>query len=476
MLLTFVESNDGYMTFTDPDGADVWLQDGTFKRLVKFSDLDTHDEWRAFLSAVGGGHDRFLDHLRGMVIDPDEVDELGFCDDCADPILPDEVCSVHSGSDSVCESCFENYFYCSYCEEWEHNDGAVWVGDETYCEGCISNNFSYCDHCEEYYHYDDCHYHSHDCDCDAPAQSFSIRNDGSEPLANDTRADVALPAGELSSEGIEAVRRLLQKYADDNIPLPGFLPNGCTYDSPEYAAYAEACRLAYDEACRLRNKWYELANQIEDIGAKWQTKEGNYTKRLSKFAYKNYGLKVTPDVLSEVGNIGVAHSGGANFGIEVTRNLNLPAYEFAHEGSCWWTDYSEGRCALKNNGGFGLRSFGSYGVTGRAWVMPLKRVNGTFTPTFDTMTPDAFIVFNGYGDLSGYIPARIMAHLAGLTYRKVGFESEPMYVNGESGYLIAAEEIAAEYTDGHINLYLDAHSSLYSHEQAAKATPNQHVA
>jgi hypothetical protein len=36
--------------------------------------------------------------------------------------------------------------------------------------------------------------------------------------------------------------------------------------------------------------------------------------------------------------------------------------------------------------------------------MPMKKNrNGRLTPTFDTLNPDAFVVFNGYGKLSGYV-------------------------------------------------------------------------
>ena len=58
---------------------------------------------------------------------------------------------------------------------------------------------------------------------------------------------------------------------------------------------------------------------------------------------------------------------------ELAERLNLPRGDFAHEGSCWWTDYEHSRCSLKTCGGFGLRTFNGDVVTGRAWVMPLRR-------------------------------------------------------------------------------------------------------
>jgi hypothetical protein len=74
-------------------------------------------------------------------------------------------------------------------------------------------------------------------------------------------------------------------------------------------------------------------------------------------------------------------------------------------------------------------------------------------------------VFNGYGDLSGYVPARIVAHMAGMTYRKIGFDCSPMYVNNNSGYLVASEEIAERYAKaGALHLYTDTHSRLHASE------------
>jgi hypothetical protein len=94
-------------------------------------------------------------------------------------------------------------------------------------------------------------------------------------------------------------------------------------------------------------------------------------------------------------------------------------------------------------------------------------------PTFDTMRAHAFMVFNGYGNLSGYAPARILAHMAGMTYRKVTFtrsmDNGEMYVNGDAGYLVAAEELAEKYTDGRIHMSFAQHADLYETERADAA-------
>lgn len=422
------------------------------------------------------------------------------CDRCANETEADETVSIGNG-DTVCESCSDDFYVgCGYCAETVDVDDTDEISGDTVCTDCRDNNFSWCEGCDEYvdmhrmisvdyytsrcedcvndgWHYcESCDVYyadgdwcegeaCQDCDCESPAQSFHVRNDGHGPLANDTRTSVSLPAGEISAEGIAAISRLIMNHGS-SLPAPAstYAPDGGISD--EYREWRD-----------LRNQWFRLSHSIENIGTTWQGKDGNYTKRLSRYAYKNFGLKVPPAIVSEVGNIGRAHSDGRDVAIEVTRRLNMPAYDFGHEDSCFWQSYFASRCTLKSNGGYGLRSFGELkdyygnaygeGVTGRVWVFPLKLVDGGLTNTFESENPDAFVVFNGYGDLSGYTGARIVAHMAGMTYRKVNFYADPIYVNSEAGYLVAPEEIAKDYTDGTLTLDTSDHSNLYNREVSA---------
>lgn len=459
-------SDDGDYYVTEIDGDEVYLQVGTFKRLVSFHDLDLYGVYRDFQSTHSfprNGNDAFLDHLRNMLIDPEYVDDIVWCDDCDEPEPNgDNMHTTDGGDGMVCESCLQNYIYCEYCSEYRNSDDSVWIESrgERVCEPCVDNYFMYCDNCEEYVDPDD-HYHDDDCDCESPVQRFTIPNDGNDPLANDTALKVTLPAGLISAEGVEQVRRLIQRH--------GLKARDAAFSQGEIGWY-DSRNPAHVAAQNEYVKWYDLSQAVETLDPKWQTKDGNYTKRLSRMAYKTFGVKIPPALLSEIGNIGNANSQGSDYEIEITRNLNLSAAEFGHEDSCYWQSYSSSRCTLKSNGSFGLRSFGERngwdgGVKGRAWVQPLKSVNGELTPTFDAQGADAYVVFNGYGDLSGYAPARIVAHMVGMTYRKIEFSLGEAYINA-GGYLIAPEDIATDYTDGRLNLYVDPHENLYNRELA----------
>lgn len=405
------------------------------EQVAKIDSLDT-DILRELWEELRNTFD-FLTALRERLADPDQADEVVFCEDCDVPVMNEDTTRVERGYRVVCEPCLDEYSTCECCGEYVYSNDMRWtLGDASVCESCIEHDYGYCDDCDGYFHLDYSHEHQHgNCDCEAPHQHFYVRNDGQAPLENDSRARVSLPSGVIDAEGMAKIKVLM----------------------------------------RTSVSW-DAARLVEGVGPVWQQKDGNFTKRLSRAAYKYLGVKVDPAVLSEVGNIASAHSTAVDFDIEVTRNLNLPAEDFYHEESCWWQSYGESRCALKNNGGYGLRTFNDSGnVSGRAWVMPLRADGDTFRPTLDTMTPDAFVVFNGYGALSGYAATRIVAHMAGWTYRKIVFECRPMFVNGDTGYLVAPEDVAQGYTDGSLYLQVDAHARLVDDTPAMPATDKELV-
>lgn len=441
-MLTYQEtSSDLYSTYLDGDGEEVYLAHGSFKRLVDFETIDLNQSWTEYQNdnpKIYYDQQGWLDWLRSSITEPERVDEIRWCDDCAQPLREDDT-NVIFGDGTACESCFGSYTQCQHCDEWV-NDGSEILNGSFACEGCKDNRLSYCDDCDGYYD-SNTEDHDHDekqCDCESPQRQFTVRNDGLPPLIQDQRIAVSLPGGLISEQGMQQISRYLWEWARELEYIQRDVLNGLVY--PE-----------------------ELETHV---GNKWQTGKGNFTKRLSKYVYE-HKVKLPPVVISQIGCIASENSQAVDFAIEVTRNLNLSSSDFGNGGSCWWGSYGSSRCALKSNGGYALRSFDEYNDTsGRAWVMPLKREGDRgLTPTFETIEPDAFMVFNGYGDLCGYAPARIVAHMAGLTYRKIGFLADPMYVNSEVGYLVAPEDIAAHYTDGQLRLSLAEHATLFDSER-----------
>lgn len=462
-MLTLISVEDGFVSFENEDGAEINLTvlGGPLRQVNYRSEIDLSHMWAVATEEYRKTHtgwyvrppfDDFARQVRLAVL-PEEADDAAIvmCESCEDPQWADEAEETRGGH--ACSSCYEdNYYSCDNCGTGGiHRDDVYFVGDNSVCNNCLNNNYSFCEECDEYYHADYSDEHQHGgCDCESPAQHFAMRH-GEGTVANDERFAMTLPAGVISEEGMNTIARLVRNVGYD-----------LTTKNPEI-----------DDVYAERNKWWNLASDVLGMDAQWQTKDGNFTKRLSKLAHKNYALKVTPEMLTQVGNVGRDNSAGADVQVEMTRNLNLSAEDFYHEDSCWWQSYSESRCSLKNNGGIGMRTFdekfGYERVAGRAWVQPLREDDrGELQPTFDAANADAFMVYNGYGDLSGYVPARIVADMYGMTYRKVGFDMSPQYVNNGTGYLVATEEIAQKHPAGsHVRIYADTHSLLHHNEQVA---------
>lgn len=361
--------------------------------------------------------------------------DVEWCEGCDSPFMYGEGTDVDG--QSACEQCADNACTCDRCGCLVTD--LTGVSGQDWCGTCRDNHSAYCDECEDYYDADDTYdveAHKHQCDCAPKRVEFRMVN-GEGFLTNDTRLTVSLPVGVIDEWGIRGVAQELAQVRFE--------------DSFGYGVWP------FDIG------WRAL---LDAVGCDWKTDRGTYPKRLSSYLYKRTGHAVPADVLAKVGKIAKDHSESApSFDIEVTRRLNLPAEEFAHEDSCWWGSYGESRCALKSNGGFGLRSFDDYRVSGRAWVMPLRHTGASYEPTFNAETPDAFVVFNGYGDLDGYTATRIVSQMTGWGYLKTSVCISPMYVNGEAGYLVAPADVLAAAPS--VYLDLDKHSPLDRREALA---------
>jgi hypothetical protein len=358
------------------------------------------------------------------------------CGDCDENYR--DTTSVEDGDREVCESCLQRYEPCDECEELVRDTTTVEDGDRCVCEACIDNYYYWCESCDDYYREEHDH-HREDC-CESPKQEFSLRiKDGS--ISQDERLTVTLPEG-VTSTGFYQIQNLIHSHVH-------------SLEAPP-------------------TDWRRAVEKIhgETIGTEWVTGKGTLPKRISRFLHREAGISLPATVLAEIGNVAKRDARSGEFHVEVTRDLNLDADEFAHGGSCWWTEYAVSRCILKTNGGFGLRCFGKYGsVAGRSWVMPMKRqLSGPIlTPTFNTDDPDAYVVFNNYGDLGEGIGPVVFAHMLGWVPRRIDFSVDDMWVNHDdargirSGHLITPT--AEDFADlPSLRLSIADHSSLYRDE------------
>lgn len=464
--LTLVEELEAHSIYHDETGQPVYLDAKTHARLKPLRDINLPGAWETWANygegaSVRGGirKSTFLDiYLPSLTFEKEAVANVRFCGHCG--VVHDSTDGGFTSVDGVpgCKRCKSSYFTeCGGCHGFTARPRTA-EGPIQVCENCV-RNYVICRPCNIYYNPNTTvvsHRHDGSGCCAAPEEmmQFTMRNDGLDPVLSDTVTRVTLPAGVLSAEGRAEIADYLQ-------------------DQRKFATDAAG-----------RYAWINLGGSLTAIGDNWQTKEGNYPKRVSRYAYKNFGLKISADVMSEIGNIGARHTVAVDFDIEFSRLFDQTAEEWGHAGSCWWQSYYHCRCAMKSNGGVGLRSInvkrgGGRQVLGRAWLYPLKKVtdeprngdpaNGWLVPTFNTETPDAFVVYNGYGNLQGYAAPRLIANMQGMTYRKVNMSllTRPKtgYINSGSGYLVAPEDIATHFTDGNITINVEAHSALFAQEQ-----------
>lgn len=355
---------------------------------------------------------------------------------------------THSDVDgnTVCDSCRTNYTACHRCDDWSiaGRRFLTFVTSWYYCESCRDSVGSYCDDCEVWYHEDYAEDHDHDrhveCECTPHDLRFTIPANSHGVMKQDERLLIELPEGHITDQAVNAAIQLLwneqfsalyQQWM--NVAWkPGV---GYDYDHPKPDGYVE---------------YNDLDRVIRSLEQVWQAKRGNYTRRLSAALYKELGVKLQEGLLSRVGAVIRSHTTMKNsWHIEFTRDLNQSARAFYHEGSCWWGSESESLCALKAWGGMAMRSYEGHDQernfpSGRVWIQPL---NDDMEPTLDALGARAYVIYNGYGELDGYTPARILAYLTSKTYRKIDFEASHQYVNGSSGYLVADQETCDSTSD-----------------------------
>lgn len=371
---------------------------------------------------------QFFDRLSGLLIDPDEASrEFIVCADCADASWRDN--STMLGDADYCVQCWRDHGTC--CDDCGNAvlivDTHYVGGDSNVCARCYENNYSWCESCDMTYHHDDdAAEHNHDryenCGCIAAGGlTFSVPLAGGVDLSQDTEVNVELPSGVISRDGQYLIRQHVY----------GFMRSVDTGDV----------------------SWGTVANEVLDkVTWEWKVEGRTFPKRLASEFYKTHKIKVPADVLAKIGTTAEYHSREIDLSVAFTRDFNLPPEEFCHEGSCWWGEYAESRCAFKANHGIGLRALNTIEHTdwagetytidecnGRAWVVPVKWDEDRSWTVCPLGEHQGYVVFNGYGSLSETAASRVMTQLTGLSARRINLSVEPLYINSGSAWLLAPE-------------------------------------
>lgn len=167
------------------------------------------------------------------------------------------------------------------------------------------------------------------------------------------------------------------------------------------------------------------------------TKDGNIPKRIGRYFYKEYGVKISPQLRTEIGNIVSQHRVPTDtYYFLFTRDFNWNRGSFGDDGSCFWTTNKGAKHIILHHGGMAVQFFRSPDAKdtnglARAWVAP------------DTPQEGLLTIFNGYARSSFNVPSndataeivKIIADWLGVAYRPVrlknqGDEHGLLYING----------------------------------------------
>lgn len=165
---------------------------------------------------------------------------------------------------------------------------------------------------------------------------------------------------------------------------------------------------------------------------------GTFPKRISKFYYKNFGIKCPTEFLTNIGNIARTHSSEQKtYSFDFTNEFDWESGDFGDGGSCYFGGRSGARQMISEADGLAVRFFDSNGNgLARAWILPHGNIH---------------VFFNGYG-MQLVTIVRVIATWAGLSYVKVtvtnrGRSNDTLWINGDSGYVMGETSIIEDIQD-----------------------------
>ena len=310
--------------------------------------------------------------------------------------------------------------------------------DYDLCAQCYRDNYTTCGRCGLTHRNDAEHYHPppprRGSKCRAPRERFRMPN-------------VLLKSGYQPCDRVVAVKtaNALQVSASALTSVLGII-NG------------------QDEV--IRSGWYFSSENLRYVIANneldWEVAgKGKFPKRIASGLYKRYRIKLSPEAISEIGNVTrQSLTDASDHYVEFTKQLDDISENFMHGDSCWWNQEARHRCLLKENGGMAMRLFssGEYrrgelrgktldNLIARAWLVPVDE--HFFTPVHDPMQAYGFLLFNAYGrggtsfgNSAGQPMSAVLASVLGMKYVTYtsSFHCRGMYIN-DGGYLITPERV-----------------------------------
>lgn len=150
---------------------------------------------------------------------------------------------------------------------------------------------------------------------------------------------------------------------------------------------------------------------------------GKLPKRLARVMRSRYGVMLTSEQVSEIGNITKEHIlPPAKRLLDFDNKLNWSAGDFGDGGSCFWTCHKPARGILRENGVLAIRLHDEDGGYARAWVYKIDQ--------------DTWLLFNAYG-VTTHVMANVFAtFLSDETDKSWEYNGVSLSVNDDTTGLI----------------------------------------
>ncbi len=193
---------------------------------------------------------------------------------------------------------------------------------------------------------------------------------------------------------------------------------------------------------RLVSAWREAVRFEIPDGYVFTSSAGNLQKRIKKL-FKQRGIEVSPEVLSEISDIISKARNGSRTAMDFNTDFNWNSGDFGDRGSCYWTDREYCRRFMQNDARFGaVRFFDSEGKgIARAW-------------TYYDEPSDSVVVWNAYGYNLEVIAKRVAQYLNVVNEKTVRLYAnndsvEYLYINNGHGIVLG------EYAFDKLNMKVD---------------------
>lgn len=212
----------------------------------------------------------------------------------------------------------------------------------------------------------------------------------------------------------------------------------------------------------------------------WVINKGNYKgtlpKRISHYAHVEYGVDLSPAILTTIGTLARSHSSlRKEYYVDLTQNIDWDNGDFGDYGSCFWGGRPHALQILHDNHAFALRYWRPITSFSKAEIEAAHNSNnhcehsrGELCRRCRSLTvwslgrrhenhmigmgrtwlgerDGNILLWNTYGEFQTITSARILATMFGLSYKLIELDNGErddgeLWINSGNGYVVGAPD------------------------------------